>query len=334
MRRKNVSQGLKLWGLKAQKVTRVRSVFRVLTAEGEYSLKATHDSPERIYFFDSVLRYVQKKGFLHLSPYIHTLNNEPFAVFAGENLVLTPWVGNGEIRYRSLAEILAAVKVLANFHQLAEGYQPEAGIKVRDKQGKWVEKLAQRCGDIEFYLEQAEKKQGEFDKYFLKHADWIWGHTKEAFQMLRDSEYQNKVLKSKETVQICHGDPASRNFVINRRGQVYLIDFDSLKFDLPVIDLWRFFRRIMSRDQWDLQLSKELLNTYTQVRTLDSTDYQLLAILLRFPEKIWRILHKYYEKRGRNGWSEERYLRKLKELLQQSTARDKFLQQFSRDFCQ
>lgn len=334
MHRKDVSQGLKLWGLKADQVTRVRSVFRIATADGDYSLKTTKDSPERIIFFDSVIRYVQKSGFYNLAPYIHTLNGEPFGFLGEKTIVLTPWMGEEEINYRSSEEIITAVQVLADFHQRAEGYQPEAGIKVRDKQGKWVDKLAKRYADIQFYRQLAEKNPGEFDQYFLKHADWILGHTEDAFQKMRDSDYQSKVSKSRKAVQICHGDPASRNFVIDDCRQVYLIDFDSLKFDLPIIDLWRFFRRVMSRDQWDIQLSKQLLNAYVQKRPLDKGDYQLLAILLRFPEKVWRILRKYYEKRDQNAWSEERYLSKLTALLHQSAARDRFLQQFTVEFCQ
>ncbi|AZR73769.1 hypothetical protein BBF96_10455 [Anoxybacter fermentans] len=334
MERREVFKALETWGIRPEKVRRVRGVFKVWTDREIYCLKPVKDSKKRLLFFDSVIRYVKSRGFQVLASYIHTPEGEPFGNYDGQNLILTPWIEGKEIRYRSIKEMIGAAKVLAEFHKAAEGYKPEPGIKVKDKLGKWPEKLARRVGDIEFYIELAEKEGSDFDWYFLKNADRILKDTKEAFIALRDSVYYKKVEESRNLTQICHGDPARRNFLIDKKGQIHLIDYDSMKLDLPITDLWRLLRRTLNRDQWDIDVIRRILDGYTEVRPLDQEDYQLLAIFLTFPEKVWRILRKYYEKRGRDGWSYKRLFRKLRKFLAQQENRARFLSEFKMIYCE
>ncbi len=325
----NLSEAmLELWGIELKKVRMNRNVYKVWSDKGIFCLKPVTDKEKRLHFFDSVLRYVQSRDFAVQAHYIETLIGEPFGDFKGERLILTPWIEGREIKYRSYKEVVPAAKVLAKFHQAVEGYAAEKGIKVKDKQGKWPDKLARRVGDIEHYIQLAQNSDTEFDRYFLKYADWILKSTEDAFNRICDSGYIEKVEKSIERVQICHGDPASRNFVIDKAGQIHMIDFDSMKADLPIVDLWRFLRRVLSRDQWNLGLVKQIVDGYNSHYSLDQEDYLLLSIFLSFPEKIWRILHQYYDRRESEEWSQYSMLRRLRKLLAQVEKRERFLAEF------
>ncbi|MCK4260126.1 MAG: CotS family spore coat protein [Halanaerobiales bacterium] len=328
MQRPEVKQILELWGIEMYKVRLVRNIYKIWTDQGIYCLKPVTERGSCLRFFDSVLRHVQSRDFQVQAHYEYTQNGEPFGVFNGNRWILTPWIDGKEIKYRSFKEVIEGARVLAKFHQAAEGYVPEIGIKVKDKQGKWPDKLVRRVGDIKDYIQTAQAEDSDFDRYFLKYADWILKSAEETLKLICNSNYDQKVEDSLEQVQICHGDPASRNFVIDKKGQIHMIDFDSMKFDLPVVDLWRFLRRVLNRNQWNMRLVTKIIDGYNSERRLDQDDYRLLAIFLEFPEKIWRVLHHYYERRGRENWSQYSSLRKLLKLLAQVEEREKFLAEF------
>ena len=332
MRRKKVYDAIKIWGLKAKKVRRFKGLFKIWTDKGLYCLKPVKDNRARLYFFNSVIKHIQSQGFQRLTPYIPTVEGEPYGVYDEESFILIPWIDGKQIRYRSAKEIIGAAKLLAQYHNAVEGYQAEPGIKVKDKLGKWPEKLAKRVGDIEYYIQLARSEGTEFDNYFLENADWILADTTKSFVELRDSEYYQKVEEAKEKGHICHGDPAKRNFLIDKRDQLYLIDFDSMKRDIFITDVWRLLRRTLSRDQWDIHLVDQILESYQEMRSLDQAEYKLLWIYLKFPEKIWRTLRKFYEKRGREGWSYDKLFKKLRKLVEQNQSRAAFLKEFEEKY--
>lgn len=333
MRRKEAQQAMALWGLEAKRIRRVRSVFKVVTDQGVYCLKPVKDKEARLRFFDSVLRYVADKGFPILAPYIRTQAGELVGVHAEQRLILCPWIRDTkEINYRNIEEVTKAATVLGQFHYAAQGYLPEEGIQIKDKQGKWVEKLARRTQDVQYFIEMAKKSNRKYDHYFLEHAGWILNETSEAFFTMRESDYYGKVDESMYLNQLCHGDPSKRNFIKNSQGEVFLIDFDSMKSDLPVVDLWRFLRRILSRDQWKMEMIKPIIDGYTSQFPLDRRDFEILYSFLLFPEKIWRNAHKYYERQGWDSWSHDRLLRNFKRLVSQKEDRNRFLTEFKEIF--
>jgi CotS family spore coat protein len=332
MRRKEVADAIRPWGLKPRKITRVRAAFKVSTSQGTYCLKEVEDSEKRLSFYDSVLRYVQSQGFTMLAPYIPTLTGECFAVFNGRKVVVLPWLEGKEISYTSVKEIAAAAEALARFHQAAEGYQPEEGIQVKDKLGKWPGKLARKVADLEMYREQAEKGDTEFDRYFLQYVDWIYAHTVQAAQQIRQSPYYAQVEESRGRLTICHGDPSKRNFIRDQQGQMHLIDFESMKSDLPILDFWRLLRRTLARDMWDFTSVKQILDAYNRGRTMSREEYELLGIFLTFPEKIWRIVHNYYEPSKKQGWTMKRFIRHLQRQLEQVGKMEQFLAEYQAAF--
>lgn len=328
MRRQEVADAIRSWGLRPKKVVRVRAAFRVRTPEGTFCLKEVDDSEERLRFYDSVLRYVRSQGFTMLAPYIPTLTGECFAQYNEKKVVLLPWLAGNEISYTSAEDIAAAAEVLARFHRAAEGYEPEPGIRVKDKLGKWPEKLSRKVADLEEYREKAEKGYTEFDRYFLRYADWIYRHTADAARRICHSSYDRQVEESRERLTICHGDPSKRNFIRDRSGRMYLIDFESMKSDLPILDFWRLLRRTLARDMWDFAKVKLIIDGYNRGRTLSPGEYELLGILLTFPEKIWRIVHDYYEPGKKQGWTTKRFIRHLRRQVEQIGKMEHFLAKY------
>ena len=325
---------LEAWGFKAGKILPQRDAFKVHTAQGVFALKAVSESSKTLRFYESVLHYAHFHGFTNFAPYIRTSKGKIGAKFNGQRVLLMPWIDGREIHYHSEREMVAAVETLAHFHRATRGYEPAEGLKLKEKCGKWLKRLEERADEVEYYTLLAMEKNDEFSRVFSKYGSWVETHAAEAVEALAESEvYHRRVLQNRSSVEICHGDPAKRNFILAKNGEMYLIDFESINADLAVIDLWQLFHRMLSRDLWDLKRVKKMLSAYTAINPLGVADLEILAIFLTFPQKLWRLLHAYYEGGGQwAGYSEKEIIKLLRHFLAQRESREHFLAAFRKEY--
>lgn len=332
---RNISELLQKWGLQVKKISPVRDAYKVYTDNGTYALKVVNESGKSLRFYYSVMCCATNRGFADLAGYIPTKTGEqPYARFNGRRVVLTPWIEGREIHYHSESDMIAAARTLAQFHRATRGYRPQEGIKVKEKWGRWLDKLRERADEVEYFTLYASKQEDEFDRALHKAADWVLQQSEGAVEALGDSDaYYELMNVSRAVLEVCHGDPAKRNFVVDKSGQMYLIDFDSMSADMSVIDLWHLLYRMLSRDLWDFKLVQKMLDAYSAINPLSREEYEVLGIFLTFPEKIWRVLRAYYE--GDSEWegkSPRELVKILKKLLDQRRAKDRFHAEYRREY--
>lgn len=334
LRRDEIREVLLKWGLAVKKIDQVRDAYKVSTDSGTYALKVINASGKTIRFYYSVMCCAANRGFTDFAGYILTNTGEAYARFKGMRLVLTPWIEGKEIHYHSESEMIAAVETLAHFHRATRGYRPCERVKVKEKWGRWLDKLRQRADEVEYFTLSASKQEDEFDRVLHKSADWLLQQSEGSVAALEDADAYYALMKaSRATLEICHGDPAKRNFLIDKNGRMYLIDFDSMSADMSVIDLWHLLHRMLSRDLWDFKLVKKLLAAYSAINPLSREEYEVLGIFLTFPEKIWRVLRAYYE--GDSEWegkSRKELVKILKKLLDQRRAKDRFHAEYREEY--
>lgn len=317
-----------LWDLRAEKIRWVRSIFQVFTEREIYSLKVVSDKDSRILFYDSVIRHVCDNGFKYLAPYIYTKDGNTIGYYGGERLILTKWIKGREIDYKNLDQVSKSAKVMGQFNRLSRGYTPPENVKIRDRRGKWLNKMTRKAGNVEQYIKIAKENQNEFDKLFLDNSDWILEQSLLADDMIHNSAYKKKIKE----IQICHGDPSKRNFLMDKEGQIYMIDFDSVRLDIVIADLWRFLRRILKKDQWEMEKIQHIIDGYTSEYPMDKDDYYILLTFLTYPQKTYHLVHKYYETRERNQKFEKKMLKKLNSAISQQERRCKFLNCYKKKF--
>ena len=71
----------------------------------------------------------------------------------------------------------------------------------------------------------------------------------------------------------------------------------------------------MEKSDWDISLGETLINEYNKERRLTDNDIALMAILLSYPEKFWKLINGYFN--SGKAWIPRKKLEKLNKYVKE-----------------
>jgi len=278
-------------------------VYKAITPFGSFVCKRTQTQPKRLQFIGGVLRHLQQRGWDGAIPILYTKYDDPYVQRGSAFYYLTPWQPG--IDYTALATGEWApplVARLAELHQLTQNYrfedprQVEALIDSLLKRWEcWLEEMEQHAATA-----RARPYPSPFDVVFLANQAFIADTAGTAIRLLREWRERHQTYAHFRLVLI-HGYPHPAHAILERSGQLRLINFDRALFDTPVRDLTLFFRMYFQRSG-DAAAASELLQRYTGMFPLRPEEQELLTAFLCYPERVMRDLEAYYC--GKRKWTE------------------------------
>lgn len=108
-------------------------------------------------------------------------------------------------------------------------------------------------------------------------------------------------------------------------------NFDKASVGIQVTDLYQFIRKVMEKNDWDLDFGSMILEAYNNILPLSKDEQKLLYILLLYPEKFWKITNFYYN--SKKSWVPQRNIQKLIGIVEQKDRKRQFLNCLERIFC-
>jgi len=100
-------------------------------------------------------------------------------------------------------------------------------------------------------------------------------------------------------------------------------NFDKAYVGIQIMDLYHFMRKVMEKNDWDLDTGSMILDTYNNILPVDKEEQKLLYVLLLYPEKFWKITNFYYN--GKKSWVPQRNIQKLIGIQEQTERKKQFL---------
>lgn len=319
---------MQTWNYQAKRIEPIRDVYKVSTTRGTVALKGNLLPPEQMQFIHSFLHYLQDQGFTQVLTAIPTPDGRDFIVMEGVVYSLYHWIDGKRPNFRHLDELNDACRALAKMHHACTGFHPPAGSRPRKRWGRLIDIHKKRRHDLTQFAEIAKEKRypSRFDREYLKHLPDYLNLADQSLALLNADEYNNLVHEGKQKGYVCHGDVAERNFIRTPDGETWIIDLDSCRLDLPVMDLVKFTRRILKKSHWSPNVAQNVISSYHQVYPLSPEEIRLFEAMIMFPQKFWRIADRYYNKS--KFFSEEKAYLKLKNVLRQKDDFLKFLDNY------
>ena len=108
-------------------------------------------------------------------------------------------------------------------------------------------------------------------------------------------------------------------------------NFDKANVGIQITDLYQFMRKVMEKNDWDLDFGSMILEAYNNILPLSRDEQKLLYILLLYPEKFWKITNFYYN--SKKSWVPQRNIQKLIGIVEQKDRKRQFLDCLERTFC-
>jgi CotS family spore coat protein len=323
----DLRQILAYWGLEAVEWEKVKDVYKVHTNRGLKNLKVSPLNLKRLTFVHQAIGHLMRQGFSKMYPIIPTLNGGTYICAAGKAFSLFDWIEGRQCDFANLYELSESSKILAEFHQSSEGFNPPPHSNMRNQIGKCLQHFEERYQQLlDFAVIARQAPDDGFAQHFLTNLPFFLPMAQRAIIKLRHSAYGQLVQLARTRQTFCHGDPAARNFILTPHHRIFLIDFDSCRLDLPVMDLIKFTRRVLKKQRWNYPTAKFLIDAYQQVQPLNRYELEVMKAVFYFPQKFWRMANRYFK--NHPNLPPERALHKFEKYLANKYALAQFEMEF------
>lgn len=324
---------LKQYALDVIDIQKKRSVYKIETTNGCYCLKKIGNGEKRAIKSIDIMEYLRMKGFNKVATPVRSVSGDMIVRMKNSTYYLTNWINAEEVDFNISENVIDSVALLAEFHNKVKGYYSKK-IKIKNNIGKlpriFNDKLS-LLNNFKNHLKNKDNKN-DFDNLYYSNIDYYINQAQQALNVLRNSNYSALCEEYKKEMYLCHDSFYYQNILKSRSNDYYIIDLESCLYDLPVIDLGKFIRRIMWRKSflWDFDMCKLLISKYDSIRKISDKEHEVLLAMLMFPYKFYRLGRKKYHKNKK--WKEERYNRKLNKILEFREAKEDFIEKFIENY--
>jgi len=314
---------LKQYDMQFLNTQRARGAILCITENEKFLLKEYRGTIKRLEFEYEILKTVKEQGYHYVDNYIRNREGE---ILSRENdrdkYVLKEWYEGRECDVKNQNEILEAVHQLAVLHRILRNIEPQeswtmGSVKVPSLL-KEYEKHNKELKRVRNYM-RSKRKKTEFELRAINSYDLFYEQASRAFEGLKELMEQEPILSEKK---LCHGE-FSHHHIVFGNDYTAIIDFSKMHLEVQIADLYYFMRKIMEKNQWDLKLAKQMLDTYQTVLPLTYGEMQYLYYLFLYPEKYWKQINFYYN--ANKAWMPSRHMEKLCALEEQFEAKETFL---------
>ncbi len=325
---------LEQYDIEVFKTRKGRGAILCETSEGCLILKEYNGNEDRLATTDLLLTHLQNAGDIRVERILPNAEGGLFVKdYDGVKYVLKTYAEGRECNINDRAECVDSVRLLAKLHNCMEfdvsGEELEQIKHLQDfvySPGEDYEKRNRELKKVRKYLKQRSQKtwfeiclQQSFDD-FLKQALTVteeWS----SYEKLRLAD------QNQSRISYCHGDYQYHNLLKTHQGW-FIINFEKCIPDDPVRDLHLLMRKLLEKNNWNIELGQELLAAYEEIRPLSAISRIDLYYRLSYPDKFRKIANFYYN--SGKAWIPGRNLEKLEKLVEQEPLKQKLLQEL---FC-
>lgn len=341
------------YNIKIYNTYRTRGAFILETDKGLKLLKSFEGSKNRIEFENTLQEYLISQQYPFIDSYLRNAVNEIITEDSvGNKYVLKNWFPGEECNLRDEADVADAVTNLAVLHALFREVPLSEDQTKRNSYVDLTETFDKRNRELKrvrTYIREKRKKN-EFEMCYMNYYDEFYAQAIEATRILSNSNYSELYKEAIEHNCICHGNYTYHNIIMLKTGRIgyenikirdkreelsaaglkrmintnmATTNFDKAYIGIQIMDLYHFMRKVMEKNDWDLDFGSMMLDTYSNILPVDKEELKLLYVLLLYPEKFWKITNFYYN--SKKSWVPQRNIQKLMGIKEQSERKKQFL---------
>lgn len=317
---------LEQYDLKINGTYRTKGNYGCDTETGRYILQEYNNSNEKMATMKILYNHLEDNGFK--TDYVIENKEGSYVTISedGYSYILKRWFEAEECNAYDEAHMLSAAKRLADFHKISQNTNDwwgenkgfHIGKNILNKFSKHNNEIVQ----IRNYIKKRKNKNYfEMALQEINNAYYIQGV--DAVDMIKQSEYEKEFESAISNKSLNYGSYNHHNIMFHN-NEVVFINMMKVNYAPQIQDLYDFLRKIMEKNNWDVELGKKILDAYDLSRGISSAEYKILKAMLCYPEKFWKIINYYYN--SNKAWYSEKNEDKLKQFQKQEKNRWNFIE--------
>lgn len=286
---------LEITPVKFKDTDKQRAVYKVETSDGPKCLKKVYFDEPNLLFVYSVMQWFYSRG-IKVPKLIPTKTGGRYVNYKNNLFILTDWINGRKCDYDIDEDVCLAARNLGKMHINSFNFKPISGSAARREDFDWYRTFNRRMLQLLQIHNTACGIRDRFSRCYLDSFDYFYSRASHAVGILNsiDANKLSEPVNNYNT--ICHLDYVNKNLIIDDKNDVYVIDFDKSKIDIPIHDIGTFLKRILKRNNtsWSYEILLLTLNNYEKERKLDPAEILGLFAFLEFPQKYWKISRDYF----------------------------------------
>ena len=325
---------LEKYDFKVYHISRTRGAYLLDTDKGIKLLKEYNASEPKACLEQKVMRHLQQQGMHNIDCYVP--NQEGTLITKdeyGTSYIVKDWFIGEECNIRFQENALLAVQNLANLHNNLQNieFTKEEVVQLAQKNLKEIfQKRNRELKRVYSYIRERRQKC-YFEVYYLNAFSKFYDEALKAEELLRSFSYDSCYERAKAEGRICHGNYTHHNILLLSDNTIATTNFERMELGVQISDFYLFFRKIMEKTEWNSAIAKALLEEYDKTKEVSIEEWQVLYLLLLYPEKFWKITNCYYN--SKKTWIPEKNTEKLITVKEQIEKKRAILEEIRNRFC-
>ncbi len=284
------------FNLKIENIKPSKGIYFLKTNKGEMCLKKVSYGTQKLIFIYGAKEHLVKNGFKYVDRFHLNVEGEPYAVVNEDIYTLSDWIDGRESDFLNLDDVKNASKTLAYLHISSRGYEPPEHSKLKSDLDRWPSIMEKRIRSFDKMRDIVRKKgiKNEMDMLYLKNYEFYKEIAKKAYKVLEMSKYNEICREVEEEKSFCHHDYTHHNIIIDNDNNINVIDFDYCKREVRSYDISNFIVKVLKKNEWNINICKDILESYDSVLKLRYEDIFLIYGFLLFPQRFWRVSNRYF----------------------------------------
>jgi len=318
-----ISDLLAQYDLVVYRAGRVKGAWILETDRGLKSLGGCSYSEGKVAFEQKVKQFAAEHGFPALDLYVE--NKEQGFLVQGpynEKFVMRDWFYGEECDAKNREHVLLAVEALAKLHNSMKGLSlssEEQSFCMQQKVPELLERRNKELRRVRTYI-RSKKQKTVFEQNFLAQFDSQAASAEEALDLMDNEAYEQYYYKTIEDGCMLHGNYTHHSVILLFEKGMAVTGFDKAETGIQIQDFYQLFRKIMEKWDWDVSLGDSMLETYQKIRPVPEEEWNLLKVMLIYPEKFWKVANRYYN--NRKSWIPEKNMQKLLQTMEQAEKKE------------
>lgn len=302
---------LNQYELVVEKTARGRGTYLVWSDKNMYQLFEYSGTDARLGFLRRLLTYITEAGFENVDILYSTKEGELYSKdYAGTKYILKKCFNGRECDIKKETDVIKAVETLAKIHNITDNIKDEElrgydiiSPNLLEQYGKHNREMKRVRNFI-----RNKNRRTKFEYDILSKFEEYYDYAMEAYKSLEESDYLDIKKKAMDSLSICHGTYNHHN-ILMCDDKVAVVNFDHANINMQLEDLYFFLRKLMEKQDWDVKLGNNIINKYNAVKSIGKKEWEILKVMLMYPEKYWKILNQYSN--GRKSWIPDKNTEKL-----------------------
>lgn len=314
------------YDLEIKNTYRTKGNYGCNTTCGKFILQEYNNSNEKMETMKVLYDYLEHMGFRTDYVVANTEGNFVSISEDGYTYILKKWFDAEECDIKNVQHACQGAEHLGKFHKSCENTLEMWGEHRGFHSGMNMIQAFKRHNKeiihIRNYIKK-RKNKNYFEMSLQSIIEPYYEQATEALDLLEQSIYQKEYDKAIENKSLNHGSYNYHNLMFDGTD-VIMVNMLKINYAPQLQDLYNFLRKIMEKNQWNVEFGEQIINAYEKQRMISEEERKMLKAMFSYPEKFWKIINYYYN--SNKAWYSEKNEDKLKQFQKQEDLRRKFIQ--------